>query len=303
MLPQLVLLLMPLLALLAGSTPICLENGGLLSVALPFYGAQMLLARWISGQARGAVLPELYRWIFLVPLVGAVLGTIAQKPKRFRVTPKAPGPARGAEPGLVLPLAGLLAVQGITLIGLLRWPPPAAPLGLTMFWLSSSTLLLGLSLRCCWDRPGTSGVPWFAVSSEQSWGHITALSEDGLEARLTSSQIPNQHWGLPLELVCQNGQRIGMRWKELNAEQQHWLQNRLYGNAGCWPLRCAPFELKALGPVLMRLIRPAAPETWFNRSLLPLALQGLASSPLTQASRPSPIKESAKTRMNMATPG
>ena len=29
----------------------------------------MLLARLISGQARGAVLPELYRWIFLVPLV------------------------------------------------------------------------------------------------------------------------------------------------------------------------------------------------------------------------------------------
>ena len=137
-------------------------------MALPFYAAQMLLARPISGQARGAVLPELYRWIFLVPLVGAVLSTIAQKPKRFRVTPKAPGPARGAEPGLVLPLAALLAVQGLTLIGLLRWPPPAAPLGLTLFWLSSSSLLLGLSLRCCWDRPGASAVPWFAVRSSRA---------------------------------------------------------------------------------------------------------------------------------------
>ena len=203
----------------------------------------------------------------------------------------------------MLPLAGLLAVQGLALVGMLRWPPPAAPLGLTLFWLSSSTLLLGLSLRCCWDRPGASAVPWFAVRSTHSWGHITALSEEGLEARLTGSQIPTQHWGLPLELVCRQGNRIGMCWGELSSEQQHWLQQRLYGNTGCWPERRAPFELKALGPVLLRLIRQPAPETWFNRSLLPLALQGLASSPLTQASRPSPMKESAKTRMNIASPG
>ena len=195
-LPQLVLLLMPLLALLAGSTPIRLENGGLLSVALPFYGAQMLLARWISGQARGAVLPELYRWIFLVPLVGAVLSTIAKRPKAFRVTPKAPGQQRRVELGLVVPLLGLLAVQLLALIGLLRWPPAAGPMALTLFWLSSSSLLLGLSLRCCWDRPGASGVPWFAVRSEQSWGQITALSEDGLEARLTGHTNPNAALGL-----------------------------------------------------------------------------------------------------------
>jgi cellulose synthase (UDP-forming) len=302
-LPQLLMLLMPLLALLAGGSPIRLDGGGLLSVAMPFYGAQMLLARPISGQARGAVLPELYRWIFLVPLVGAVLSTIAKKPKAFRVTPKAPGPARGAEPGLVLPLAALLAVQGLALVGLVRWPPPAAPLGLTLFWLASSSLLLGLSLRCCWDRPGASDVPWFAVYSQQSWGSITALSEEGLEAHLTGSQIPTQHWGLPLELACQKGPRIGMNWKQLNTEQRHWLQQRLYGKSGCWPVRRAPFELRALGPVLLRLIRPARRETWFNRSLLPLELQGLASSPLTQASRPSPMNESASTRMNMATPG
>ena len=200
-------------------------------------------------------------------------------------------------------VAGPRAVQGLTLIGLLRWPPPAAPLGLTLFWLSSSSLLLGLSLRCCWDRPGASAVPWFAVRNQQSWGHITALSEAGLEARLIGSQIPTQHWGLPLELVCKRGERIGMSWEELNAEQQHWLQQRLFGNSGCWPVRRAPFELRALAPLLLRLIRPAAAETWFNRSLLPLALQGLASSPLTQASRPSPMNESANTRMNMASPG
>ena len=200
-------------------------------------------------------------------------------------------------------MLGLLAVQLLALIGLLRWPPPAGPMALTLFWLSSSSLLLGLSLRCCWDRPGASGVPWFAVSSTHSWGRITALSEDGLEARLTSHTIPTQHWGLPVELACQKGSRIGMLWGQLSSEQQQWLQQRLYGHAGCWPVRRAAFELQALAPVLLRLIKPAAAETWFNRSLLPLALQGLASSPLTQASRPSPMNESANTRMNIASPG
>ena len=128
-------------------------------------------------------------------------------------------------------------------------------------------------------------------------------SEEGLEAQLIGSQIPTQHWGLPVELVCRKGSQIGMRWGQLSSEQQHWLQQRLYSHQGCWPVRRAPFELRALGPVLLHLIRPAAAETWFNRSLLPLELQGLASSPLTQASRPSPMNESANTRMNIASPG
>ena len=204
---------------------------------------------------------------------------------------------------MAAPLLGLLAVQLLALIGLLRWPPAAGPMALTLFWLSSSSLLLGLSLRCCWDRPGASGVPWFAVRSEQVWGTITALSEAGLEARLTGQEVPTQHWGLPVELACQKGSRIGLRWDGLNSEQKQWLQQRLYGHAGCWPVRRAAFELQALGPVLMRLIKPAAAETWFNKSLLPLELQGLASSPLTHASRPSPMKERANTRMNIASPG
>ena len=107
---------------------------------------------------------------------------------------------------------GLLAVQGLALVGLLRWPPPAAPLGLTLFWLASSTLLLGLSLRCCWDRPGVSAVPWFAVHSTHTWGQVTALSEEGLEARLTGSQIPTQHWGLPLELVQDSASQPYLSW-------------------------------------------------------------------------------------------
>ena len=180
-LPQLVLLLMPLLALLAGSTPIRLENGGLLSVALPFYGAQMLLARWISGQARGAVLPELYRWIFLVPLVGAVLSTLAKRPKAFRVTPKAQHRCRGSW-AWCCHWQPCWRCKG-SAIGLLRWLPPAVPLGLTLFCSEAAARCWGC-LCAVVDRPGASAVPWFAVQS----------AELGTHHRPQRSRLKAAHW-------------------------------------------------------------------------------------------------------------
>ena len=303
-LPQLLLLLMPLLALLAGSTPIRLENGGLLSVALPFYGAQMLLARWISGQARGAVLPELYRWIFLVPLVGAVLSTIAKRPKAFRVTPKAPGQQRRVELGLAAAAAGLAcgAAAGADRPAALA-ASERRPMALTLFWLSSSSLLLGLSLRCCWDRPGASGVPWFAVRSKQSWGQITALSEDGLEARLTGNKSQRSIGACLLSWPAKRAAASACAGARSTASNSSGCSSGSMAMPAAGPCAAPRLSSKHLGPVLLRLIKPAAAETWFNRSLLPLELQGLASSPLTQASRPSPMNESANTRMNIASPG
>ena len=308
-LPQLLLLLMPLLAVLSRSNPLILTTTGLLQVALPFYLAQMLLARWFSNQARGALLPELYRWIFLVPLVAAVLSTLAGHPRSFRVTPKAPKTDQRWQPpaaGLLRPLLILSAFQLLAAAGLLTtWSPPVSTTVLTLLWISTSTLLLLTSIRSCWDRPGTSAVPWFAVYQPVSWGVITAISEDGLEARLNSPLLPEQHWGLPLHLQCRKGQRVGMNWGALSEPEQQWLQQRLYGRRGCWPRRRAPFEGRVIWRVALNALLPVRKETWFRRSLLPLELspQGLVSSPLTQASRPSPIKESASTRMNMASPG
>ena len=307
-LPQLLLLLMPLLAVLSRSNPLLLTPNGLLQVALPFYLSQMLLARWFSNHARGALLPELYRWIFLVPLVAAVLSTLAGRPRSFRVTPKAPSAEqRWQRPsmGLLLPLLILSGVQLVAATGLLIWPPPLSTTVLTLVWISASSLLLLTAMRSCWDRPGTSAVPWFAVQQPLSWGVVTAISETGLEARLNSAQLPEQHWGLPLLLQRQHGKRVGMTWGELSEAERQWLQQRLYGRQRCWPQRRAPFEGRVIWRVALRALLPVPKETWFRRSLMPLDLspQGLDSSPLTQASRPSPINESASTRMNMASPG
>jgi cellulose synthase (UDP-forming) len=61
-LPQLLLLLMPLSLGLLGVAPILVQSPGLETMALPFYLAQLLLVTWFSRGARNALLPELYRW-------------------------------------------------------------------------------------------------------------------------------------------------------------------------------------------------------------------------------------------------
>ena len=74
--PQMVLLLVPLVVGFVGTSPIRFSSEGLLQSALPLVIAQLLLTRWITGQSRAALLPELYRWVVLLPLFGTVLTTL-----------------------------------------------------------------------------------------------------------------------------------------------------------------------------------------------------------------------------------
>jgi len=89
--PQLVLVLMPLSFGLLGVPPLVLHD-------------QVLLVRWFSHGARSALMPELYRWVFVVPVLLAVLGTVLGRP----------APA----PWLVLPLLVLLCLQLVNLAAL-----------------------------------------------------------------------------------------------------------------------------------------------------------------------------------------
>ncbi|MGC5197922.1 glycosyltransferase family 2 protein, partial [Aphanothece microscopica] len=189
-LPQLVLSLMPLSIGVLGVAPLQFTAAGLLQQALPFYGAQLLLARWFSGQARTAILPELYRWIFLVPLIGALARTTLNRPDHFHVTPKALATGRqlGPDPRLLLPLLTLLTLQLLALVHLLapspatamRPLPPLAggALALGVSWGLLNGLLLLLAIRTCWDRPRHSDVPWFAVATEAGEAALIARLAD-----------------------------------------------------------------------------------------------------------------------------
>ena len=217
-LPQLLLVLLPLSVAWLGVAPVLVSGEGVLRYALPFYGAQLLLARWINRHSRTALLPELYRWIFLVPLAGAVLFTVLGRPQPFRVTPKqqASGALEGPPKRLLLPLVLLLALQGISALGMLApvagrtlQPLPMAAAALAWSWIGTNSLLLALAIRACWSRPGLAPEPWFALRSpcQVSWSdaagaaparlqatnaELQAISEAGVELRLRGPvQLPS----------------------------------------------------------------------------------------------------------------
>ncbi len=306
-LPQLVLLLMPLSLGLLGVAPIVVQGSGLLSMALPFFLSQLLLVRWFSRGSRNALLPELYRWVFLFPITGAVLGALAGRSQRFRVTPKSLAPAGRSGPAarLVLPLLALLGLQGLNLALLITGPGAAAPLvgsplapasqAIGLVWAVLGTASLLLALRVCRDRPQADAVPWFRATHPLVQLHtpagtrparILAISEQGVELAIEPAergdlQEPTApwalHWHAPGALALplrpqrieahRAGLRIGAVWGELGDLERDALERRLYRGAGEWPRRLAPFEALALPAALLQLLRPVPPQDWFRRSL------------------------------------
>ena len=301
-LPQLLLVLMPLSLGVLGVAPIVVSGAGLLWHAMPFYGAQLLLTRWLSGQARTPLLPELYRWIFLVPVAAGVAGTLVGQPQRFRVTPKALARSRRIGPAkrLVLPLLFLLTLQLVALANLLRpalglalAPLSSATLTINLTWAGLNLLLLLLALRCCFDRPGLSETPWFAVHmpglltgpglpASGVGAQITAISEAGVELRAQagatlaegargaalSLELPSLP-PLPIAIQTSQERQLGCSWGSVSDAEKEQLQAFLYRRPALWPARRAPFEPLSLLVVLLRLLIGCRPETWFKRSALP----------------------------------
>ncbi|MEB3352657.1 MAG: cellulose synthase catalytic subunit [Cyanobacteriota bacterium] len=305
-LPQLVLLLMPLSFGLLGVPPLQLRDHGLITTALPLLLAQLLLVRWFSHNSRSALMPELYRWVFLGPLLVAVLSTVFGRPLAFRVTPKSastatPNPALP----LLLPLLVLLTLQLANLLLLLRGPNPALPL----VWSALAILALLAGVRACWDRiqpaedtpDGDDQPPWFAPlhlegvlqQGDQRWcAKLRAISEQGVE--LEWSAPPSAPWPSQAPLTLQldalgdgpltlqpqqlrrQGHRVqlGGQWRCTSPLLRHLLQARLLQQPGCWPVRKAPPEPGALLALAANLLRPQQPQGWFHRSALPITLGG-----------------------------
>jgi cellulose synthase (UDP-forming) len=301
---QLVLLCTPLSLGLLGIAPILVGRDALLTIAIPFFLSQVLLTRWLSGHARTAILPELYRWIFLLPISTAVVSTALGRPRRFRVTPKSVNRERplGPDPGLLLPLLILLGLQVLALWNLApgRLPvlvgqeaiPPASEVTLRVIlsWTLLNGLLLLLAIRSCWDRPGSDGVPWFDLSLPlrlrhrhgRCSAHLQAVSASGAELFLGAATdgaalgtadgltleglVPGQ--GLPFVPMAMRAGAIGGCWGPLTPLQREQLEDLLYRRQRLWPTLRAPFEPPILPQVLLRLLQGVPPEGWFHRSLI-----------------------------------
>jgi cellulose synthase (UDP-forming) len=281
-LPQLVLVLMPLSLGVLGVAPLRVSGAGLLTMALPLVLAQLLLARWFSGHSRTALMPELYRWVVLVPLAWAVLTTLLGRTQPFRVTPKAlpSGRVGAVEKRLLLPLLGLLSLQVA--------PVSASTLAVGLGWALLNALLLLASLRCCRDRPRRSATPWLAMRQSVllngQAAELSAISEEGLELQLADHPAAQQAWvpgpaqlqlslagqSWPVQVAARSGFRLGCVWGPLDDGQHQQLQELLYPRGGQWPSRRAPAEPLALAATAGRLLRPMPAVDWFQRSLLPV---------------------------------
>jgi len=298
-LPQLVLLLMPLSLGVLGVAPLRMSGEGLITMALPLVTAQLLLSRWLSGHSRTALMPELYRWVVLVPLTWAVLTTLLGRPLPFQVTPKQLPSDRSSSPELRLqiPMLGLLSLQLVALLNLVPLLRDMAQIGLppvstgTLAVSLGGALLNGLlllaGLRCCRDRARTSATPWLAwtaaVRINGEPAQLEAISEDGLELSLDALPAADA-WGpgcaldlefgdnlpWPVRLEARSGSRLGCSWVSLGASQRRHLQRMLYRRNGQWPTRRAPAEPLALAAAFLRLWRPMPAEDWFRRSLMPV---------------------------------
>ena len=206
-LPQLVLLLVPISMGFWGFLPYRVDSQGLLTAAFPFFLSQLVLLPWLSGRSRGALMPELYRWVFVLPLATSVVMTLLGRPQGFHVTPKSmPTAARiGPSKRLLIPLVLLLGIQLLSLVNLqirhgsFSGPAAGAALQVTLLWGWINSLLLAAAIRLCWDRKRSSTTPWFALQLQASltqagprgWGQeqksavlIHTISESGCELDL-----------------------------------------------------------------------------------------------------------------------
>lgn len=239
-LPQLLLLLVPVCSGFFGILPYKLDPQGLLLAAFPFFLSQLIVLPWLSGRSRGALMPELYRWVFVLPLAASVVMTLLGRPQGFQVTPKSlpSGATLGPVKRLLLPLLLLLGLQLASLFNLTVHPSavpgPGAWSGgtglLTLIWGWINSLLLIAAIRTCWDRPRSGTTPWFPLQLEATMAAPNL--EDG-------AQGPKS--GVLIEAISEVGCELALPdpfsidWASPGVRSE--LAVQAGGLAGCWPVQ------------------------------------------------------------------
>jgi hypothetical protein len=257
-------------------------------------------------------MPELYRWVFILPLAESVISTLLGNPKRFQVTPKtiSNDQVSDSKIRLIAPLLMILAIQLVSSITLLTNHPLAPSKSgfdglariLALGWGLLNSLLLATAIRSCWDRYRPDTTPWFSLNlqavlngSDLHPGQpvlITAISERGCEFErpisrsldfTTFNQNPylllkagglSGSWPVKeLRRQHRNGrERIGVSWEAMEDHQNEKLQTFLYRREKLWPVRWAPFDGFAMLALIRRLLQRPIPEDWFSRSQVPVGI-------------------------------
>ena len=247
-LPQLVLLLAPISMGLFGILPYRVDSQGLLTAAFPFFLSQLLLLPWLCGRSRAALMPELYRWVFVLPLAASVVMTLLGRPQGFQVTPKSlPTAAKvGPSKRLLLPLLLLLGIQLLSQVNLtlhhgsFSGPAAGSALQVTLIWGWINSLLLLAAIRICWDRKRSDTTPWFTLQLHAS------LSQPGPSGR---GQGPKSAVRIHTisEGGCEGDLRDPAPWELARAGAQLELAFPTGGLAGAWPVQLVRTQVRPGG--------------------------------------------------------
>jgi len=237
-LPQLVLLLVPISIGIFGIVPYRVDSQGLLTAAFPFFLSQLLLLPWLSGRSRAALMPELYRWVFVLPLAASVVMTLLGRPQGFQVTPKSMPTAAKVGPSkrLLLPLLMLLGIQLLSQVNLtlhhgsFSGPAAGGALQLTLIWGWINSLLLLAAIRLCWDRKRLDTTPWFTLQLQASLSQ-PAFSGGG-QGPKSAVQIHTIS-----EVGCEVNLRDPSSWQLARAGAKLELVLPAGGLAGEWPVQ------------------------------------------------------------------
>jgi len=218
--------------------PYRVDSQGLLTAAFPFFLSQLLLLPWLCGRSRSALMPELYRWVFVLPLAASVVMTLLGRPQGFQVTPKSMPTAAKVGPSkrLLFPLLMLLGIQLLSQVNLtlhhgsFSGPAAGGALQVTLIWGWINSLLLLAAIRICWDRKRLDTTPWFTLQLAAS------LSQPGLSGR-----GQGQKSAVQIHSISEGGCEVDLRhpapWELANAGAQLELLVPTGGLAGAWPVQ------------------------------------------------------------------
>jgi cellulose synthase (UDP-forming) len=161
----------------------------------------------------------------------------------------------------------------------------ARPLGLT--WAVINLLSLWIALRACWDPAAQDPAPWQGAclpgvledhAGQSQECRITALSESGAELEIatpTFAAMPlmTLHWTdevppLAVELERMQGNRVSLRWQQLDDQSRQRLILWLFCREDCWPDRQALPEWRSFLALISNLCTLPTRRP-FHRCLMP----------------------------------
>ena len=276
--PRLFFLLVPLICIFGGLTPILATPTEALYMFVPYYTMQLTCFAWLNGRSRSALLADLYSLVQAFPVAISTIGVmIAPFSRGFKVTPK--GQAKNKfryEWSLAIPLIVLLVATAISFyVGLANTPQNTINIGL--WWSVYNLLTVSVALLTLLDIPQPSFYEWFVLnrqieiaSGDRIYRGVTQkISEEGMEVVLDSTEDLNTE--ITVEIIGENltlsgyvtrsyiedtGYRAIVKFANLSLPQHRQLVDLLYCRPGRWQRREAPGELQSIWILFRTMFRP-----------------------------------------------